>query len=47
VRDRVVNPEGLSFIDAVLLHLANTNLFEKGPLRNALMMEGLPKIRWT
>lgn len=44
-RDSVANPQVLPFIDGALLRLAFKCFFEKGLLRNALMMEILLEIR--
>jgi len=44
-RDCVANLQVLSFIDEALLRLAFKCFFEKGLLRNALMMEVLLEIR--
>lgn len=44
-RDSVANPKLLSFIEEALLRLAFKYFFEKGLLRNALMMEVLLEIR--
>jgi len=44
-RDCVANPKLLSFIVEALLRLAFKYFFEKGLLRNALMMEVLLEIR--